>query len=334
MPNKLLSGLFGLAGLAAIAAPARAEMEHTTLAMPAVTILFLAEYVAEDMQLWPQEDLDVKIVFIAGVGAMNSVISGSSDFSFSSGASIDRAAAHGQKLLTVATLNDQVGQYVVIRKDIADAAHFDATAPLSIRAKILKGHTFAMGGVNSIADAYLRVVAMAGGITADEMTITPMQPDEFLAAYARKTIDGFSFGPPWPQQTIAEGTSVIVANGAAGEPKEISPFASAILVTRPQFCVDHHSICAKMGHSMVEAVNIIETRPEDALAVLKKRFATMDPSVLAASFAAVKTMTPVPPVTSARMLANSDLVNVEAEIIKPEDKLASYDGLFDNQFVQ
>ncbi len=330
---KLASGLIGLTMLTA-AAPARAESEHTTLAMPAVTLLFLGEYIAEDLHLWQQQDLDVKVIFIAGIGAMNSVISSSSDFAFASGASVDRAAAHGQKLLTIATLNNQAGQYVVIRKDIADANHFDPSAPLAERAKILKGHTFAMGGVNTIADAYLRVVAKAGGITSDQMTIAAMQPNDFLAAFARGAIDGFSFGPPWPQQVVMNGTGVIVANGAIGEPANISPLSSAILVTRPQFCAEHHSICAKMGHAMLAAVDVIYERPQDALAVLKKRFGTLDEAVLAASLDAVKAMTPRRPITTAQELVNSDRVNIEAGIMKPEDKLASYDELFDNQFIK
>src|ERR1700679_4151922 len=91
----------GLAWLAAAAGPARAEMEHTTLIMPAITIGFLAEYIAADMHFWAQRDIDVKTAFIAGIGSMNAVISGSADFSFSSGASITRAAAHGQRLVTI-----------------------------------------------------------------------------------------------------------------------------------------------------------------------------------------------------------------------------------------
>lgn len=322
------------ATLTLIPISASAASEQTSLAMPAVTILFLAEYIAEDMHLWQQQDLEVKIISITGIGAMNSVISGSSDFSFSSGASIDRAAAHGQRLLTIATLNNQAGQYVVIRKAVADAAHFDPQAPLAERAKILKGHSFAIGGVNSISDAYLRVVAKAGELKPEDLIVAAMQPNEFLAAFARAAIDGFSFGPPWPQQVLGDGTGTVVADGAIGEPAGTSPLSSAILVTRPDFCSSNLSICTKMGHGIRQAVNIIRDRPQDALAVLERRFPTIDAKVLAASYDAVKSMTPNPPITTTQELVNSDLVNIEAGINKPEDRLPSYDGLFDNRFVQ
>ena len=118
---------------------ARAQTDHTTLTLPSVTFTFLAEYVAEDSHLWEKQGLEVKVLNVIGVGAMNAVISNSADFSLSSGTSITRAYARGQKLVALATMIDQAGQDVVIRKDIADDAHFDPTAPLATRAQVLKG---------------------------------------------------------------------------------------------------------------------------------------------------------------------------------------------------
>ena len=57
-------------------------------------------------------------------------------------------------------------------------------------------------------------------------------------------------------------------------------------------------------------------------------------AVLAASFEGVKAMTPQPPLTSARDLANSALINVRAGFLKPEEQLKSYDTLFTNEFVK
>jgi NitT/TauT family transport system substrate-binding protein len=324
----------GLASLVAAAGPARAEMEHATIAMPAVAIAFLAEYIAEDMHLWEKRDVTVKTAFIAGIGSMNAVISGSSDFSFSSGASITRAAAHGQKLVTIASLNNTPGEYVVLRKDLAEAGHFDAKAPLAERARLLKGRRFAIGGVATISDAYLKVVAKEGGLGPADLIVAPMQPPDMLSALARNAVDGFSLGPPWPQTVVARGLGVIVADGVHGEPRQYLPFSSAILVTRPQFCLEHRSICVKMGKGIVDAVNFVYEHREESIALLQKRFATLDPAVLAASFDAVKVMLPRPPVTTVAGLVNADKMNEDAGLMRGEDELSSYDSLFDNQFVQ
>ena len=310
-----------LAALAAIsiALPpaARAASEHTSLAIPAYVVLFLAEYVAEDQHLYEQQDLDVKVQFIAGVGAMNAVIAGSTDFSMSSGGSLTRAAAHGQNLLAIANMGNQNGQYIVLRKDEADAAHFDPKAPLAERAKILQGKTIGIDAMQSVVHSIVRVVAKVGGLDPESVTVTPMQPADTLSAFARHAIDGFAAGPPWPQQVVTNGTAVIVADGAKGEPKEFSPIGSVMLVTRPQFCIDHRSVCLKMGHVMKLAADFIHDHPAESLAILKKRYDKVDEAVLRASYEAVREMTPQPPTPDAAELANAESMNIAAGFMNP-----------------
>jgi ABC-type nitrate/sulfonate/bicarbonate transport system substrate-binding protein len=325
---------FALAALALDAAPARAEMEHALLAIPGQNVLFLVQYIAADLHLWEQRDLDVKVQNIIGIGAMNAVISGSAEFSMSSGASIARAAARGQKLVALATAINQSGQDIVLRKEIADAAHFDPLAPLALRAQVLKGRTIAVGGVGAIPDIVLKVVAKEAGIAPDQIVATPMQPPEFMAAFERKAIDGFSNSPPFIQQVVQAGTGVIVSDAAKGEPTQFSPVSAALLLTRAHYCDEHRSICAKMVEGVVAATRIIREQPKEALAVMKAHFGTYDDKVLEASYVMTKAMTPDPPVTTIAELENGDAMNVAAGFVKPEEKLAHYDDLIDNQFVK
>lgn len=329
--GSLRNHLLAAAGLAALLAPitsVRAEVEHTTLAVPATVVLFLFEYVAEDQHIYEQVQLDVKPQLIVGVGSINAVIAGSSDFSISSGGSLTRAAARGQPLLAIANMNDHNGQDLVIRKDVAEAAHFDPKAPLAERAKILKGKTVGIDGVGSVVDSLVKVVAKEGGVDPASVTVSPMQPADTLAAFARHAIDGFAGGPPWSQQVVIEGSAVIVASGVAGEPKQFDPIGSSMILTRPDFCKQHQSICVKMGHAMTLAADFIWTHPNESIAILKKRFATVADPALQASYEAVRDMTPRPPVPNAKELANAENMNVAAGFMKAEDKLKSYDALF------
>lgn len=321
-----------LAALATIR-PASADIEHVKIAIPSPIIDFAAEYIAED-RFYKEVGLDVQPLPIAGVGSMNAVIAGSVEFSFSSGGSLTRAAARGQRLLAIATLNDRIGEFAVIRKDIAAAAHFDPKAPIAVRAQILKGHSFGIGGVGSIGDAYLRVVAKAGGVDFKDIVFSALQPPDIIAAMSRKALDGFSLGSPWAQQVTHDGSAVVIANGVDGDPPGYNPAASALLVTRPQLCAEHRSICEKMGHAMVLAANFIHEHPKQSLAILKKKFATIDDAVLADAFAEVVKMTAQPPVTSAEQLKNGDKINVDAGFIKPDEALAAYDGLFTTEFMK
>lgn len=330
--NGLLAA--AVAGLLALAPPARAEVEHTSIAIPATVVLFLSEYVAEDQHLWDQQQLDVKVQFIAGVGAMNAVISGSTDFSMSSGGSLTRAASHGQMLLAIANMNNHNGQNIVLRKDVADAAHFDPNAPLAERAKILQGKTIGIDVVQAVDHAVVRVVAKEAGIDPDSVTFTPMQPADTLSAFARHAIDGFAGGPPWVQQVVTDGSAVLVSNGAAGEPKDFDPIGSVMVITRPDFCQQHQSICVKMGHAMKLAADYIKNNPDGCMAILKKRFPTVSDPVLKASYEAVRDMTPTPPAPDAQQMANAENLNVAAGFMKPENRLKSYDALFTAEYAR
>lgn len=334
MREKLLIVCLSMV-LASTIAPARAaELEKTTMALPAVALVFLSSYVAEDAHLYEKEGLDVKTVFIAGVGAFNAVVSGSADFSNSSGLSMNRAAAHGQRMLAIANTLDKLPMTIVLRKDIADQIHFNPKAPLAQRAQVLKGRSMAVDSINSIVHAYLRVIAKAGGFDPEQMTVTPLQPPDMLSALDRKAIDGFSNGPPWPEKVITEGKAVFVAGGIEGDPPGINPLAFNVIVARPQYCQEHRSICMKMGHAMVDAANFIQDHPNETLGFLQQRFKEVDAATLKRAFEQVRAATPRMPRVTVEELANADKLNLEAGLMKPEDKVQSYNGLFTDEFLK
>jgi len=323
-------------GLSALVLPApQAHAEDTTLAIPAQNLLFLTQYIAADQHLWEKQGLHTKVLYITGIGATNAVIAGSADFSMASGPTVTRANARGQKLVALLTAINKSGQSIVIRKEVADAAHFDPKAPLAERAKVLKGKKIAVSAIGAIPDAVLRVVAKDGGLGPDDMVVPPMQPPEFMAAMANKSIDGFSNSPPFPEQLIAAGTGVLVSDSRLGEPTEFDPVSSSLLLARADFCAKHQSTCEKMVHALYQATQIIRNDPKTSLAVMKAHFGTAyDDKVLQASYETVKAMTPEKPITTAQMLENGDNMNVAAGFMKAEQKLPDYKPLIDNSYVK
>ena len=332
--KRWFAGLLAAAALLGAAPSSRAADEHTIVALPADVMQFLAIYAAQDLGLWKEQGLDVQTVLITGIGSFNAVVSGSADFSVSSAASLTRAAAHGQRMLAIANLIDKPVWTLVVRKEVAEAAHFDPNAPLATRAKILAGKKIAVDGINSIVHGYLRVIAKIGGVDPDSLVVAPMAPSETLAAFSRGAIDGLVNGPPWPQQVLQDGSAVAVATPTTGDPDWIAPNGSGVIVTRPQFCSDHRSICLKMGHGLVDGVKFIHDKPYDGLALLKKHFDKIDPAVVERAFKAVVIGSPALPSVTAKVMANSERLNIEAGLEAPSDQLKSYDGLFTDEFVK
>jgi len=329
-----LRALAVVAAFVAFAAPASAEDEHALMALPADVMQFLGIYAAQDLGFWKREGLEVKTVFIAGVGSFNAVVSGAVDFSVSSAAALTRAAAHGQRMLAIANMIDKPVWGVVVSKSIAEAGHFDPKAPLAERARILAGKKMSIDAVNSVVDAYLRVIEKAGGIDLERAVFAPMQPPEAYAAFTRGAIDGFVAGTPWPQRVEEDGTGVVIASPITNDPDWIAPNGSGVVVVRPQFCAEHRSICVKMGRGLVAGAKFIHDDPAQALALMKRHFNKIDPAVIERAFKVVQLGTPLPPKMTEAVLANSERLNIESGLMPASDRLKSYDGLFTDEYVR
>jgi ABC-type nitrate/sulfonate/bicarbonate transport system substrate-binding protein len=322
-----------LAGLTA-AAPAHAQqVQDVTMAVPAFSLTFMEGYVADDLGLWQKHGVNVKSVMIAGVGSMNAVLSGSADVAQVSSITLTRAAARGQHTVEIAQLLDRLVVELVLRKDLAEEAHFDAKAPLEKRVQVLKGRTIAVESINSIIHAYVRLLAHIGGFDPELIKIAVMQPPNMVAAFETKQIDGFAMTPPWPEVVLTEGSAVLVASGPDGDPPNL-PLVNSVLLTRHEVCEKRKSVCEKIGHAYAQAAEVIRDHPDQAIGVLKKRFPKLDAKTVDAAFAVLQKITPVPPAATLDGIRNNETFNVMAGLLKPEEQLKSFDGLFTDQYVR
>jgi ABC-type nitrate/sulfonate/bicarbonate transport system substrate-binding protein len=310
------------------------KLEEGIMAVPVVGLAFSLGYLADDLNLWEKHGVKMKTVEISGIGAMNSVISGSTDFTQSSGSAITRAAARGQRLVAIVATIDKPSVQVVLRKDLATAAGFDPKAPLEKRALALRGRTIAVDAINSIIHAYVRFIAKRAGFDPEEIRIAVLQPPNMLAALQAKQIDGFAMAPPWVQKPVIDGDATMIVSGPDGDPADLTPFTNTAVATKPETCVKRKALCEGVGQTFREAVGIMLDRPNDALALLKKRFAQLDERQLRAAFEDIRKITPRSLIVSKAGLENAERFNVEAGLLKPEEKLTSYDDLFTDQFVR
>ena len=88
-----------------------------------------------------------------------------------------------------------------------------------------------------------------------------------------------------------------------------------------------------MGQSIKDATAFIKNKPDEAYTLLKKRFPTLDDKLLKASFEELLKVTPSPPVVNKASLENSETFNVDAGLLKADEKLKSYDGIFTSEYV-
>jgi len=329
------AGIAALALTSLAATPLHAQPgEEIILADPAFSLTFSAGYIATDLGLWQKNGIRLKTVAITGIGSINSVISGSSHFAQASASSFGRAAARGQRLLAIAATIDRPFAQLVLRKDIAASKGFDPKAPLEKRAAVIKGQTIAVDSIASMIHGYARLVAARAGVGPDDVRYAPMAPNSMLAAFQSRQIDGFAMSLPWPLKPVQDGDALLIASGPDGDPGDMVPFGHNLIVTRPDTCVQKKAVCQAVGRSIAEATAFIKNKPDEALALLKKRFPTLDEKLIAAGFVELRKVTPSPPVPSRASIENSEIFNVGAGLLKPEEKLTSYDGLFTDEYAK
>jgi ABC-type nitrate/sulfonate/bicarbonate transport system substrate-binding protein len=297
-----------------------------------VSLSFGLGYLADDLGLWARHGLSVKTLEISGVGALNAVISGSTDFAQASGPSFTRAAAKGQRLLAIAELSDKPSIALALRNEFA--VGFDAAAPLAVRAHFLAGRTISIDAVNSINHAYLRLLAKRAGLDPESIRIAVLPIQSAVAAYEKKDIDGYISGPPWPQKAVLDGTGVIIASGPDGDPADAIPFASLVLATKPETCAKRPAVCRGMGRSFEAAAEFLHDHPADALALFKKRFPNLDDKLLAAGLEVVLKYVPRPLTVTKLALEHDEIVSVDAGLLAPADKLTDYEGLYTNEYLR
>jgi NitT/TauT family transport system substrate-binding protein len=319
------------------AASARAQekkLEAAILAIPGPTLAFSLTYLAEDLDLWGKHGVKISTREIAGLGTINAVISGSVELGEPSGLSLTRAAARGQRLLAIAETVDHPVTMLVMRKEVAAAAGFDAKAPLAVRALVLKDRIIAPDSINSTNHAFIRLLARRGGFDPEAIRIAPTPPGTMLAAFDTKQIDGYAVSPPWPLKPVLDGTGVMIASGTDGDPAGFDPFAGTVIVARPETCEKRKALCVGVAHAVADAALFMLDRTAEATALLRKRFPTLDEKLLEASVAVMRKATPRAAMVSAAALENTDRFNIEAGLMRPDEKLRSYDGLFTDAYLR
>jgi NitT/TauT family transport system substrate-binding protein len=333
--DKVLRGVASAAiGLAMLAGPAGAAPDSASLSLPGEGVTFLPIYAAQDAHLFEKEGLAVKTVYLPGVGTTNAVISGAVDFGISNGVSLTRAAAHGQNMLAIASMSDRPGWTLVMRKDVVDASGINLKAPVKDRMQILKGRSFAIDTVSSLAHAYLRVLEKAGGIDPDTVPITPTQPQDAIAVLQRKALDGYIGNAPFTEMGILTANGVAVASAFDDEPPGLYPIALTMLMTRPQFCADRPDTCKRMAHALAAGLAYVHEDRKAAYDILKAHFPKFDDKLLAMAFDDVEKLLAKSPVIQEASIANSDRMNIEAGFMQPDQARSSYKDLFTDKYVR
>jgi ABC-type nitrate/sulfonate/bicarbonate transport system substrate-binding protein len=322
-------------GLSLLPAAARAQMEETSVALPVVSLTFSFHYLADDLGLFEKHGLKVKTSVVSGIGAANAVLAGSVDFSSGSGPTVIRANARGQKLVAIGLTVEKPTLEVVLSKDVAAKRGIDDKMPMDKRAQAVKGLQLAIDGPNTIPHGYMKYFLAKGQVSDQrDVTLTPMQPPNMLAALKSGAIAGFVMSQPWTLIPVREGNAIRLASSIHGDFPELVPFAFNVIMTRAGNCEQKPAVCRKLMAAYQAALTLIRDKPAEALPPLQKRFAQLDPGVVVDAFEAMRSTTPKSLEITEAGLKNAQELMVVTGMVKPEETLKSFDGIYSNKYLQ
>lgn len=263
MRRPLLASL--AAALMLGTAPASAAALKATVSQAFQSMLYLPLYVALDEGLFEKAGLDVtKETAGAPSVALSAVISKSAQFSI-----------HGPEWTAVAASKGApVG---VIANVVNGAAVWIATTPdFAFRdVKDLKGQTIVTGLMPTTSTSLFLKLLKENGMTKDDVTLTQVQigtePGPFLAGQAKVAV----LYEPGLDQVAAKGMKVVL-----GFPEKYGPYAFSAVSARKD--VDP-AVAQAFVNGMQAAVRLMQAEPAKAVAVAKKEFPNLDPSVVEAA---------------------------------------------------
>jgi ABC-type nitrate/sulfonate/bicarbonate transport system substrate-binding protein len=311
------------------------QMEETSMTLPALTLGFSPTYIADEMGFWTKRGLKVNMHSITGIGSMNAVLSGSVDFTNSSGPTVIRANVRGQKVQGIGSTYDGLPFELVVRKEILDAAGVTESSPLEKRAQAIKGKKISLTSPNTIPHGYLRYFARKGGLNPDrDIQIASMAAEAGLAGLKTAAIDGYIQGPPWTVVATHQNLAVRLDSSLRGSMPELLPFAYNIVAAKPETCEKRPSVCQKLMDGYLDGMLYMNDHPDESLAILQKRMPGGDREVFKEAFDLTRKSTPRTTKINDKGLLNAQELSIDAVMIKPEEKLARFDGIFTNKFTK
>ncbi|TFF27382.1 ABC transporter substrate-binding protein [Jiella endophytica] len=263
---KKLLAILATTALVSLTAPALAqEKTDVTISQAFQSLLYLPLYVAIDDGMFDDAGLNVtKESAGSGPTALNSVISGSADFSLHGPEWTAIAFEKGAPVKTIANVVNGAAVWILADED------FDYKGPESF-----SGQTVVAGMMPTTSTSLFLKLLSEKGVDKDSVKTIQVQigaePAPFIGGQAPLAV----MYEPGVDQAVAEGKKVILSF-----PKEYGPYAFSTIMARSDVDEDK---ATKFVAGLQKALETIQKDPAEAVKVAQKEFPNLDPKVVEAA---------------------------------------------------
>lgn len=263
------------------------KLASVRLSIPSESMSFAAVFLAQEKKLFEGEGLDVSVRILPGEGGLNALLAGSVDFAQTSSSLLLRESLPGQELIALAAPMNRLDVEIVAHKEKLQAAEVSRSSALGERIAFLRGKTIGFQRLGGLAHLYALYVLAKGGLAPqkDVNLVALGKEMALVTALEQKQIDAFVMAPPISVIPVAQGFGERLISGPENDVEELAPFVSTPLITLKEYCRTHPDLCRRMVRAYARANAFIADFPDQALASLKKRYATLKPEIVERSLA-------------------------------------------------
>jgi ABC-type nitrate/sulfonate/bicarbonate transport system substrate-binding protein len=267
---------FALAFFAIACATCAAHSETYKLKHAGLRTLYLAPiFIGIDRGIFKSRDLDLAYEEIdSGALSPAVILSGSAQITSDDILGIAPLAKQGKEFMMIYNLMDRMTMDLIVRKEIIARANFDPKAPISERAKILKGLTIGITRPGAPTDAYSRYFLIRAGLNPQhDATLTQVGGVAGLsAAFRSGRIDAFMLSPPLPQTLEREGFGTIIVRNTQAEVPELAGMSYITLFTSKEIAQTKKPALKAYAKGVQEALKWAHENRDEALKLLGQKW--------------------------------------------------------------
>ena len=270
------------------------ELPTATFALTVETLSYGPLFIAVEEDYFKEEGVDLKFVQVdGGAPAVQALVGGSVQFAALDSGGINQANDKGVDFIGIQSNVNKLTMDLVLSNEAIQRIGIDRSAPIEERLQALKGLTIGITGPGAATDTFTRYYLRQAGLTEDDVKIIAIGGGPSLAAALKQgQIDGFMLSPPQPQIVEADGTGQIFIAASQGDVPDLDIFPYEIMATRRSYAKENPEIVKAVATAISRANNLMLDHPEEALAVLQRRFRTVEPDILKSAVEAVTAAVP------------------------------------------
>ena len=275
--------------LAAVPASAQDKLEPFVIALGGDGLHYAALHIAKAKGYFKEEGLDVSWPDVStGTKQVAAVMGRSADLVPTGMTQVLKAVNNGGKLVAVSTHFDVLPSTLVMSNAAIQRMGIKPGMNLDEKVRLLaKGN--AVIGISSpggTSDTMIRTTFKLRGYDPD--AVLKLQPlgdgPSMLAALERGSVEGFVLQSPATDLAVQRGLAQIIIDPFTGEVKEMIDVPYTVMATSRAILAAKPRAIAAALKAHQRGVKLIHEHPDEARAILRKHFATMDESTFNAGF--------------------------------------------------